>query len=224
MIVFDLDDTLYLERDFVRSGFQAAGAWLKRIRGSDGLEQHCLDLFGAGQRTRIFDTALDRLGIGGDKDLVARLVEIYRTHSPNISLAPDAHRYLRRRAVNQRFALVTDGLAATQKAKVRALDLDQKLDYFVYTDCWGRDFWKPHQRAFEALEVWSGNSAAELVYVADNPAKDFVTPRARGWRTVQIIRPERIHFVTTTDAAYDAHAAVASLDELDSCLASIIQD
>ena len=34
-----------------------------------------------------------------------------------------------------------------------------------------------------------------LAYVADNPLKDFVTPRARGWWTVQVERPERVHHV-----------------------------
>ena len=33
VVTFDLDDTLYLERDFVRSGFAAVGAWLATERG-----------------------------------------------------------------------------------------------------------------------------------------------------------------------------------------------
>jgi putative hydrolase of the HAD superfamily len=39
LIVFDLDDTLYLERDFARSGFEAAGAWLYRQAGVPGLAE-----------------------------------------------------------------------------------------------------------------------------------------------------------------------------------------
>ena len=32
-VVFDIDDTLYLERDYVRSGFTAAGAWARTELG-----------------------------------------------------------------------------------------------------------------------------------------------------------------------------------------------
>ncbi|MDB5525364.1 MAG: putative hydrolase of the superfamily, partial [Rhizobium sp.] len=39
VLVFDLDDTLYLERDFARSGFRATGDWLKNTMGIDSLAQ-----------------------------------------------------------------------------------------------------------------------------------------------------------------------------------------
>ena len=34
VLVFDLDDTLYPERQFALSGFQAAGRWAKRSSAS----------------------------------------------------------------------------------------------------------------------------------------------------------------------------------------------
>jgi putative hydrolase of the HAD superfamily len=91
----------------------------------------------------------------------------------------------------------------------------------ICTGAWGPGFGKPHPRAFEAVEAWSGRSGCNLVYVADNPTKDFVTPRARGWQTVQILRPERVHHLEAPDAAHEAHAAITSLDELDDCVARL---
>jgi putative hydrolase of the HAD superfamily len=220
-MVFDLDDTLYLERDFVRSGFRAASTWFERETGTAGLEALCIELFEAGQRTQIFDAALEALGVGGG-DAVARLVEIYRSHAPDIALAADAERYLRRRAAGRRYALITDGPEATQMAKVQALGLGRLLDEVICTGAWGRDFWKPHPRAFEVIEARSGGRGAEVAYIADNPGKDFVTPRARGWWTVQIARPERVHHVPAPDAEHEAHAIIASLDALDDCLADLL--
>ena len=57
------------------------------------------------------------------------------------------------------------------------------------------------------------------VYVADNAAKDFVTPNRMGWLTVQILRPGRVHDGTTPDAAHAAQVVITSLDQLDAVLA-----
>lgn len=221
VIVFDLDDTLYLERDFVRSGLRAAGAWLEDTAGLPGLEERCLALFESGHRTRIFDMALEGLEVNNADVIVPQLVEIYRGHRPEIKLTEDADRYLGRQNDGERYALITDGIAETQAAKVRSLGLYARLGHVICTGAWGPGFGKPHPRAFEAVEAWSGKSGCDLVYVADNPTKDFITPRARGWRTVQILRPERVHHLDAPDAAHKAHAAITSLDELDDNVARL---
>ena len=40
-VVFDVDDTLYLERDYVRSGFRAVGVWASRWLGLSGFAERC---------------------------------------------------------------------------------------------------------------------------------------------------------------------------------------
>lgn len=44
-IVLDLDDTLYPERDYVLSGFQAADAWVKARYDVGGFADRALALF-----------------------------------------------------------------------------------------------------------------------------------------------------------------------------------
>ena len=222
-VIFDLDDTLYLERDFARSGFAAAGAWLDKEFGVGGLARTCQALFDTGRRTHIFDEALGLLGMTADPALVELLVVIYRTHEPTIALATDAARYLASLPGGFRAGLITDGPHATQQAKVRALGLDQVLEFIVYTDALGVGYGKPHPRAFALVEAWAAPDL-ELVYVADNPLKDFVTPRSRGWWTVQLDRPERANRFAAPDHTHEAHARIASLDELEACLDRVRSD
>ncbi|WP_342642055.1 HAD family hydrolase [Rhodoligotrophos ferricapiens] len=221
-LVFDLDDTLYLERDFVRSGFTAVGRWLRAEKGIRGFEAICTELFAAGERMQVFNQALDHLGLGAEPDLLAKLIHVYRTHEPQITLADDARRYLE--SATGPHALITDGFLATQEAKVRVLKLDQSFGQVLCTACLGAGFGKPHPRCFEITEAWARPFGRPLVYVADNPLKDFVTPKARGWLTVQVARPERVHLCAAPDARYEPHASVASLDELDECLHALTRN
>src|SRR5438270_652065 len=86
-LVFDLDDTLFAESEFVRSGFRAAGAWLHQNRGRIGFAGEAERLFAAGHRGRIFDEALTQLGAPVDPTLVQQLVTVYREHTPHLTLS-----------------------------------------------------------------------------------------------------------------------------------------
>lgn len=224
VFVFDLDDTLYLEREFAISGFRAAAVWLRREMGIEGLEKICLTRFNSGQRTSIFDDAVSQLDVTADRDIVERLVDVYRNHSPDISLTADSARYFGTAPRNRRHALITDGLGSTQMAKIRSLGLDRILDCILCTGDWGLEYRKPHPRSFETTERQFGSQGHALVYIADNPAKDFVTPKARGWWTIQIMRPGRVHFVSAPSEAHRAHATIESLDLLEDCLFRLDQN
>lgn len=223
LVVFDLDDTLYLERDFAVSGFRAVGEWLALERSIDGFADVCIGLFDEGGRGNIFDRALERFGLAADAALVKALVAIYRGHEPAISLAQDSARYLASREREEPLALITDGPAATQGAKVRALGLESVIDRIVLTGALGPGFGKPHPRAYELVEEWAAPFALPLAYVADNPLKDFVTPRARGWLAVQIKRPERVHKVDAPSDDHRPHGVIRSLDELDDRLEELME-
>lgn len=204
-IVFDLDDTLYLERDFAFSGYGAVEAAL----GVAGFAATCRSLFGQGERADILGRALDRHGLGRDR--LSELVATYRDHTPDITLCPDARACLDRHG--RGFALITDGAERTQRAKIRALGLDRRFDLIVPTGQWPAGFGKPHPRAFELV-----GGGRPCIYVADNAAKDFLAPNRMGWRTVQILRPGRVHDGAPPSAAHAAQVVIDSLDQLDAAL------
>jgi putative hydrolase of the HAD superfamily len=58
-----------------------------------------------------------------------------------------------------------------------------------------------------------------MAMVGDNPAKDFVTPRRLGWRTIQIIRDGAVHDPVPKDADHAADVQITSLDQLNEALA-----
>ncbi|EQB05482.1 hypothetical protein L288_12615 [Sphingobium quisquiliarum P25] len=213
VIIFDLDDTLYLERDYVLSGLQAVGLWARAILGLDGLGRVMRERFEAGHRTRIFDDSLRDMGLEPHPHLIARMLTAYRQHRPSIRLAPDAEQFLARRDPATGFAVITDGFLDAQRRKIRALALYQRgVHLGVCTDRWGRECWKPNPRAFQHIEHIFGRSGGALTYVADNPSKDFTAPRAMGWDTVQIARPNRIHDRIHPDRV-DADRIIETLEE-----------
>lgn len=194
VIVFDLDDTLYLERDYVRSGLRAVGQWANNALGIGSLGEVMRARFEAGARSHIFDDSLQEMGLTPSSSLIGRMLATYRQHRPDICLAPDAERFLARRDGRTGFAVITDGFLDAQRRKIRALGLyGRGIHLGICTDKWGRECWKPNPRAFEHVEQIFGRSGGSLTYIADNPSKDFTAPRSRGWRTVQIARPDRIH-------------------------------
>lgn len=212
-IVFDLDDTLYLERDYVESGIEAVGRWLAATRGIRGFAAVAHALFADGRRTLLFDATFAALGVDPGPDLVARVVYEYRKHRPAIALAPDAARFLKEPR-DVALAIVTDGSALSQRMKAAALKLrDRAITPIIFTDDWGRSFWKPHLRAFQQVETALGPHHG-FIYVADNPVKDFIAPRRLGWRTIQIERPERMHRAPPPSDGHRADLTICSLDEL----------
>jgi putative hydrolase of the HAD superfamily len=221
VIVFDLDDTLYLERDFVRSGFAAVGDWMHERFGVDDFAVRAAAAFETGDRTRIFDQVVADLGLGDQSDLIENLIGIYRSHLPSIGLAPDAAAWLQRHRHVQRIAVLTDGAEITQTNKLRALGLDTGgIAPLICTGQWGRAYWKPHRRGYERIEDHYRVTGPACVYVADNPAKDFIAPRALGWRTVQIVRPGAIHALQVPGGGVHADTVITSLDALDAVLAA----
>lgn len=89
-IVFDLDDTLYPEREFAFSGFRAVAAAFADDLGSPPETLADLRrLFDSEHRARVFDALLvERFG-KVDRPLLDRMIETYRTHPPAITLYPD---------------------------------------------------------------------------------------------------------------------------------------
>lgn len=188
--LFDLDDTLYDEMSFVRSGFREVSVEiaLRYHLSPELILEQMLDIIGSQGRGRVFNAVLERHGIH-DLSLVDSLVQKYRGHRPRIELFSDVVpvlQELRRRGL--RLGLITDGDATAQRRKVEALELQNHMDVIVITDELGKEFWKPHPLPFLSATDSLNVKTPESVYVGDNPAKDFKGCNTLGMTTIHLIR------------------------------------
>ena len=183
-VIFDMDDTLYLERDYVRSGFRAVAS---SSPNPDGIYQQLWSWFEAGVRGDTFNRILAEEPEWAADVTVADLVAVYRNHSPSIRMLPEAAKLvdeLRRARIST--GVLTDGPSISQHLKVEALGLANSTDFILLTDTLGRAHWKPSDKGFEWMEQRLSMTGDRLVYIGDNPTKDFIAPRRRGWRTIRL--------------------------------------
>jgi putative hydrolase of the HAD superfamily len=198
-VVFDVDDTLYLERDYVASGFRAVGQWAAVWLSIADFDTRCLDLFDNGHRGNVFDAALRACGREPIPELISGMVAIYRNHHPEIKMADDAAKALEEIRAVWPVSVITDGPVISQSRKCEALGLRGLADPIVLTGIWGTEFHKPETGAFKFV---AGHiKARTYVYVADNPAKDFNAPQQLGWHSVRIRRKGGLHFDQNNDLA-----------------------
>ena len=216
-VVFDLDDTLYDEIEYCRSGFAAVARFLA---GRDGIPSAGLifvtlwDHFVAGNRSKTFNAALDDLGIDYDEQRIAELVDVYRNHVPLIPLPPDSEQVLLTLSGKYTLGLLTDGYLPAQELKVRALGIEKYFTSSVYTEQLGRESWKPSPAGFERILRDLDAKAENAVYVADNEQKDFIAPNGLGIVTVQLLRPARLHTSAGAEAGSAARHVIAQISEL----------
>ena len=107
-VIFDLDQTLFPEADFVRSGFRAVAAHLAEHCGgaAAALTEEMESILWQEGRGRVFDLLRDRHGWGA-RVAPETLLHIYRTHVPVLRMHADAADLLARLTVP--LGLVTDG-------------------------------------------------------------------------------------------------------------------
>lgn len=189
-VVFDLDDTLYSEKDYIRSGFKAVAEYL----GNSEYAQELWAFFEAGEPA--VDRLLEKIG---RTDKKAECLSIYREHAPEIKLYPcvgEMLSSLKERGI--KIGIITDGRPSGQRRKITALGLDRIADDIIITDeLGGVQFRKPNDISFRIMQNRWCLPFENMIYVGDNPVKDFQAPRQLGMRTL---------FFNNVDGLYSAMA------------------
>jgi putative hydrolase of the HAD superfamily len=221
ILAFDLDDTLYPESTFVQSGFRAVAASLSTRFGWSA-EASLLAMNAAlsqSGRGAVFDTVLAAQG-ACSKPLVRECIKVYRHHQPQIALAPEAVDFLA--AWNGPLYLVTDGHKVVQQNKVIALKLYNRFDRVFITHRYGLRHAKPSPYCFERIRTIESCRWQDLIYVGDNPAKDFISLNALGCITIRVHTGE--HRDVVAIPGYDAAHHIASMAELAGLLMRVSAD
>ncbi len=226
-VIFDLDDTLYREYDFVAQSFQnvakAMSAHLireERIRGNETTPEEITP-------EALFQRMIERMEEKGRGDIFNWLcekyhitippqefVKIYRQTKPVLELYPDSEEFLRwLKEKGIKTGLITDGNSQVQHNKIEALELEKKLDVVLATDDLGLN--KPAPAVYEYCLERLSCKPEQAVYVGDNPQKDFIGARGLGMETVRIVREEGLHIHRVAEEGYEADRRVRLLTEME---------
>lgn len=191
-VIFDLDDTLYSEKQYVRSGYKAVA----KLLGDEALADRLWTYFENGKPA--IDELLNELDCMGRRE---ECLEAYREHIPEITLydgVADLILELKRKGI--KVGIITDGRVSGQKRKLQALGLDKLIDDIIITDeLGGTQFRKPCDIAFRIMQRRWGLPFEQMVYVGDNAEKDFQAPKQLGMRSVWVQNKEGLYQKNATD-------------------------
>ncbi|MYB43291.1 MAG: HAD family hydrolase [Chloroflexi bacterium] len=205
-ILFDLDDTLVDARGSWRAGLAEALAELHarspalQALGSptaiyDGSFRHYSEdahrAAGFGEWQASFTVeAFERLvaeHLGPDPALAAQLVARYQAATPgHLAIFPDAEPLLERLGARYPLGLISNGPGPLQRPKIEKFSLERHFEVVVVSGEFGVR--KPDQRIFASTLEALGASAANAVFIGDNPTDDIAGACASGLSAIWVNR------------------------------------
>ena len=177
-IVFDLDDTLYKEIDFLKSAYQHIAFLLEEEIG-DYIYEEMFELYEEGKST--FDVIKETYNF---EMSIAEMVHEYRFHLPMISLSEGVEEVLDQLKKQEiPIGIITDGRGESQRNKLHALGVLDSFDEVLISEDFGSE--KPEEANYKFYEKnYPGKS---FTYVGDNFKKDFISPNKLGWNTLALL-------------------------------------
>ena len=213
-LVFDMDDTLCPEREFVLVRLAAVARRLEDLYGPRiDFERELVACYEADLRTKVFDTVLERAGLEPDQAVIHELVNLYRSRPVQVDAYPDVEPALEFWSRRLPLALITDGFGPTQRAKLACVGLAPYFREVVFTHDLGQDGIKPSPTPFRLVQQRIGFEGP-AIFVGDNPTLDFPAPKRLGWTTVRIVRPGAKFAEAEADPSCPPDHVIRSLDEL----------
>jgi putative hydrolase of the HAD superfamily len=175
VVVLDLDDTLYPEEDYRRSGLKAVSDMVAALHGNAVAMNVEQAIARGGNDVLGTICELANLPIRTKESLLW----VYRLHVPTISLSGSVRSTIDSLQSSCKATLIlTDGRSTTQRLKLLSLGLLHLRAYI--SEEWESE--KPDAKRFR--QIMADTEASSYVYVGDNPKKDFVAPNALGWLTI----------------------------------------
>lgn len=192
VVVFDLDDTMYSEKSYVDSGYQAISSYIAKLYDIDFYTLIKQNL----SEDNVLKSALKASGLG--EYLLSQLIQIYRYHKPKIKLLPNIEDILK--SLKERHIplyIITDGRSLTQRLKIEALDVKPYFSEIFISEEQGHE--KPSLHSFQQIQ--NRHPESKIVYIGDNPKKDFIAPHQLQWDTIGIKHEDiRVHKMNIVEA------------------------
>ncbi|MCM1028667.1 MAG: HAD hydrolase-like protein [Pseudoflavonifractor sp.] len=225
-VVFDLDDTLFPEAEYVKSARREIARRLSKRYGemlpqADKLVSIMDDcpFHGPGAFDRLYDFISNEAPKVAREATIDWMRRVYRSHRPQISLEPATEALLSvLRSRGAVIALITDGRIETQSLKFNALGLGRFIpaELVSISEAVGADKHSP--LPFMRMERLT-QECYRRIYVGDNPAKDFLHPKALGWDTVRLAHSPSSDAIfrvgpTSLPEKYMAQHTIGAIEEI----------
>lgn len=213
IIVFDLDETLYNEKDFIIGGFKEVAKYLENNYGLN----HQKTMFFMIEKLKLTrNKILDSLLIENkiySSELRKKCISLYRYHKPNLAIYKDAKKFLKICKETPKY-VVTDGNKLVQKNKILSLNLDKYFKKCLITHQYGLKYSKPSTYCFNKICSFENVQPNDILYVGDNPKKDFVNIKKEGFKTVRLLRGENKN--VSLENSFEADKIIKNYEELTS--------
>lgn len=216
-VVFDLDDTLISEKQYVKSGFREVSKFIsnKYNLNQEEVFNIMLQIFEESSKD-VFNRVLNNFRIEYAKEEILCLIKIYREHIPEIEFFGDVIPTLNKlRSKGIKIGIITDGYKETQSRKLEVLKCYELFDEIIMTDELGREFWKPHEKAYRLIAEKLGVNLNEMIYIGDNISKDFISANKLRIMSVCINRHYGIYKNIEVNEEYLAMNNIESLEEIE---------
>jgi len=215
ILIFDLDDTLYSEKQYAISGFKAVANYVfsnYKVPVSETIDI-LLNSLEKGNRANAFQRLIASNNL--PKGSVTKLVAVYRKHKPDIHLDIDAEKVLNRYADIHKY-VVTDGNRIVQRNKISALKLDKVLERSLITHSFGLSASKPSIYCFQKIKDIERVEWKDMVYIGDDPKKDFVNLKPLGVTTIRVLKGW--HAGVNVPEEFEAEFRISTLEGLERVL------
>ena len=181
-VVFDLDDTLYKEVDYLISAYEEIAFFLQNIVQVDYTTLFDEMVYWYTHKANAFQNILDKYDPSGI--YMGDLLHMYRNHIPNIRLEESVKFTLETlKNLNIPIAIMTDGRSIQQRNKIGILGLEEYTDDILISEEFGSG--KPDVSNYEYFMKL--NPGHQYFYIGDNTKKDFVSANELGWVTICLL-------------------------------------
>lgn len=214
VVVFDLDDTLYKEVDFLKSAYREIAERAEKEWGCSA-DIYQKMMFWREKGENVFGKLIMAYNL---KASVGELLTMYRCHIPKCQLDKLTHIVLSQLKLSCVLGMITDGRSLTQRNKIKALALDAFFDETNVLISEETGYEKPSEEPFRFF--MRQYPQCHYYYVGDNPAKDFYAPNRLGWNTICLLdNGQNIHYQNfDLDADYLPKYKIDSIMDLNEIL------
>ncbi|MCC6290305.1 MAG: HAD family hydrolase [Chitinophagaceae bacterium] len=206
--IFDLDDTLYSEIDFLISGYKHIIKGLPILNNPKEIFDEMLNRYQ--QEQDVFDWLVKKLSEENLHTIKNNFIQQYRYHVPDIHLREDAAMFLRQiQNKHMPAGLITDGRSITQRNKLNALGLTTFFADIIISEEFGSEKPNPNNYLFFAQKYPGYN----FCFIGDNTSKDFIVPKQLGWK-FYCIKDSGFNIHPQNFSGFNAYEIVSSFYEI----------